>query len=349
MSHLAAWKVTGPVRRLRTEFAEWDLTGEEWKPPRGFTLVHFRPDGKIDEMEAHNPDGSISRSRNEYDDVGKLVEARFRMNEGPETRTLYTYDDHGRAVRVVHVETGSDARDVEIDSYDEDGIRTKIQFLEPQKPNTGYMFGIEGSEQAYGATGATTITTRFDRGGKAIEALFHDKDQQLLRRITLIWDNAGRLVQEELHWERPLFEHPASGENPGSESPESFQALFAKVFGAQNAFAVTTHVYDQQGRRVERITRYGQIGEERTTFCYDAHGNPVEESRHDFSRELDLDDQGNLQTSKENSHVQHSRFEYAYDTRGNWTERVVWGRLEPNPNFERSNVERREIDYWADG
>ena len=39
---------------------------------------------------------------------------------------------------------------------------------------------------------------------------------------------------------------------------------------------------------------------------------------------------------------QDVRIEYRYDAQGNWTERVVWCRWESNPNFERSNVERRE-------
>ena len=43
--------------------------------------------------------------------------------------------------------------------------------------------------------------------------------------------------------------------------------------------------------------------------------------------------------------IQHTRFEYQYDAEGNWAERIVWGRLDPNPNFERSNLERREIGY----
>jgi hypothetical protein len=44
--------------------------------------------------------------------------------------------------------------------------------------------------------------------------------------------------------------------------------------------------------------------------------------------------------------VQYNRFEYRYDAQGNWTERVVSYRLEPNPDFQRSNVERREITYY---
>ena len=41
------------------------------------------------------------------------------------------------------------------------------------------------------------------------------------------------------------------------------------------------------------------------------------------------------------------RSEYQYDAQRNWTERAVWSRLAPNPDFQRSNVTRREITYYA--
>ena len=59
-----------------------------------------------------------------------------------------------------------------------------------------------------------------------------------------------------------------------------------------------------------------------------------------------LDEEGNLRSAKETSHTQLTRLEYKYDAQGNWTELVVWSRLEPNPNFQRSNVERRQFTYY---
>jgi hypothetical protein len=45
--------------------------------------------------------------------------------------------------------------------------------------------------------------------------------------------------------------------------------------------------------------------------------------------------------------LQRNRFVYRYDAQGNWIERMVWYRLEPNLDFQRSNVERRAITYHA--
>jgi YD repeat-containing protein len=89
----------------------------------------------------------------------------------------------------------------------------------------------------------------------------------------------------------------------------------------------------------------GLLSRERSAFRYDAHGNPIEKSTAQEDRVIEADEQGELHVTKEGSHTQHTRFQYQYDKQGNWTERVLWGRLEPNPNFERRNVERREITY----
>jgi hypothetical protein len=62
---------------------------------------------------------------------------------------------------------------------------------------------------------------------------------------------------------------------------------------------------------------------------------------------MQFDDAGNSRPTKEISHTQNTRFEYTYDAGGNWTEKVLWSRLEPNPNFQLSNMERREITYYA--
>jgi hypothetical protein len=62
---------------------------------------------------------------------------------------------------------------------------------------------------------------------------------------------------------------------------------------------------------------------------------------------MQIDDEGNPHLVKESSHKQNVRFQYRYDSQGNWTERVVWSQLEANPVFQRSNVERRGIIYYT--
>jgi YD repeat-containing protein len=111
MSVFQQWKLRGPVRTLRTEFAEWDITNEQWQAPRRFCLVQLRPDGRVVEQEDHNPNGSFSRSRYTYDDAGHLLETTFQLDEGPIYRRLNRYDELGRLVRTLSTDSEGLERD----------------------------------------------------------------------------------------------------------------------------------------------------------------------------------------------------------------------------------------------
>jgi hypothetical protein len=249
------------------------------------------------------------------------------MNDGPVGKSLYFYDDRERLTRVVDVHKDGTERESETYSYDQNGKRTKTYFVSKHLVNA-FMYSIEGTTQSYGAEGASTITTRYDHRGKPDEVLFHDADQRLLRRVVFTRDGAGRLTTEELYL--------------GEESPSP-----NIVFGPNSVLSSTSYTYDAKGRILERRTRTGELGDHRTTFGYDEHGNPADESHEDISREMQIDEAGVLQAMKETSSTQNVRFEYQYDAQGNWQERVVWIRRVPNPNFERSNITRREITYYA--
>jgi hypothetical protein len=64
------------------------------------------------------------------------------------------------------------------------------------------------------------------------------------------------------------------------------------------------------------------------------------------SRGMRMDD-GVVKTEEKPSHVQHVRFEFRYDAHGNWTERIVWQRMEPNADERPSNIERRAINFYG--
>jgi YD repeat-containing protein len=59
-----------------------------------------------------------------------------------------------------------------------------------------------------------------------------------------------------------------------------------------------------------------------------------------------LGDDGGVRTVKEEAGPHHTRYEYDYDARGNWTRRIVSWRSEAGVEFQRSNVERRAITYY---
>ncbi len=346
MSDLARWKVHGPVRTLRSEFAEWDLTTEAWQAPRSYSLTSFLADGRISESEAHNPDGSISRSACLYDEAGRLSEMRFRMNEGPAGRTVYAYDDSEDPIRIRHIAPDGTATDSEVYRYEPDGRRTKIYTIPKLPANTGFGYSIEGTELSYDAADAATAETIYDEGGRPSEVLFLDAARRVLRNVTFERDSAGRLLRVKLHLagENPFSELAADAPPPNDEMAAAFAALLAP----SQVMSSTTYAYDEEGHVVERITQMGGLLESRTTFRYDDRQNPIEETTEEIQREMEIDAEGKPRYVRERTHRHDVKFEYVYDPQGNWTERVVWSRLEPNPNFQPSNIERREIMYYPE-
>lgn len=330
MSDLAKWKVHGPVATLRTEHAAWDLAREEWQPARGLVITSFRRDGSVSASNFHNPDGSIVHTRWVYDDAGLLMESNFQLNDGPiERRTVYFYDDAGRHVRTVEVVHDGTPADSESCTYDAAGRKTMVRFLGAiGRKVSGY--GVEGSEQAFPAPGATTMTTSYDEAGLPSKVVFQDANGNLITQVVFARDGAGRLLSEEARLGGgALFSEILEKAPP--EQRERTAALIQKAWGDWS----TTYAYDAQGRRVERVRRSGTLGEERTTYRYEDRDDPVEETTENRNREAGLDENGTVQYTPDKVSVTHGRFESVYDAQGNWTERVLSG----------SNIERRTITY----
>jgi hypothetical protein len=328
MSDLAKRNLHGPVHTLRSEFAEWDLTKEEWQPPRHFTVTSFLPDGSLNVIEGQNPDGSTFYSTYVYDANARLTEIHFSSTNALSGTTSYHYDQLGRLNRVSHIDENAHEHVSEVWTYEADGRKTKSYSI-PQLPaNTNFFCSIEGSEESYSAVGATTIVTRHDAAGHPDEVLFHDSEQRVVQRILFERDSAGRTVKKEVHRIAGM---------PPELPPEIPLDLF---------HVLTTYTYYPDGRVQERNTRMGPAGESRTSFRYDDHGNVVHQTNEEVQREMGMDEAGQFHLLKENSHRGESKMEYVYDAHGNWTEMIVSGRAEPNPNFYPSNIECRQITYY---
>jgi hypothetical protein len=298
MNDLGKWKVHGPVKTLRKEFATWDPGNESWQPPQYFSLTSFHPEGTISSSDTHNPDGSIAHSRWLYDEAGKLIESNFWMNDAPIKTTVYFYDEAGRHQRTLQLTHDGAQTDLETCTYDAQGIKTKLRFLHFQGNTLGYA--IEGSEQFYLAAGAATILTIYGADDLPAKVIFQDAEGRPLREVTFIRDQAGRLLSEETHLESSPF-------------PEGFPAALAKACGETS----TKYRYDSRGRVLERSTKFGGLCEARTTYRYSDREEPIEETTEQTNREANLDDEGVLQYSADGVTIQHSRLEYSYDAHGN--------------------------------
>jgi hypothetical protein len=341
MVDVTKWNIRGPVATLTTEHSAWDIAREEWQSPRGFAVTSFRPDGAVNATDFHNPDGSIAHSRRVYDVADRLLELSFQLGDGPIDRTVYSYDQAGRHVRTVQVSHDGTQKETEICTYDAAGKKTKVCFLGLLGANAG--FRVEGSEQSYPAPGATTMTTTYDEKHLPTKTVFEDANHEIVTTVTLTRDGGGRLVKEEMAWDQESMLTNLLHKTP-PEQREAAAGVFKQALGK---FSSTSYTYDSKGRRVERILRMGRLGEHRSTYLYEDRDDPIEEINEHKHREANISDNGGVEYTSDRVTLQRNRFVYSYDAQGNWTERVVWYRLEPNPNFQRSNVERRAITYYA--
>jgi len=330
MSDLEKWNVHGPVKTLRKEFAEWDVATKDWKTPKGYTFVEFRPDGQLSKVEVHNPDGSIMRQNFIYDEAGRLQSIGSQMNDQSPSQSLLRYDDRGRLVRTTQLDPNGVRTDSEIYSYDSIGRKTKVTFLQrsPGVKTVGYM--IEDSEQGFSQPGAATLTTSYDEKDRATETLVHDSAHQLLQQIIMTRDEAGRLLKVEAlaAGRSPFseFEKVASAE----ERAQIKEAL-AKMFAPGKVTISTAYSYDSKGRLIERHSNLFDMEEDRHSFVFDEQDNPVSEEMESYG---------------DSPHRQHNRFAYDYDSKGNWTRRCVSYQLENAEDFQNSHIERRIITYY---
>jgi hypothetical protein len=135
-------------------------------------------------------------------------------------------------------------------------------------------------------------------------------------------------------------------ENVSPEERTAIEAVLSQLFGAEQPMYTTTYRYDGQGRQVEKCTLQGGLGRDVTTREYDDHNNPTIEVQEITSTDMQADASGNLQPGKSKSFKNEWRYDYKYDSFGNWTERIVSVRPESNADFRPNNIERREIRYY---
>jgi hypothetical protein len=269
------------------------------------------------------------------------------MNDEPRRRVLYAYDAAGRPSGAVDLAPDGTRREAETCRYDDDGRKTKVSFLAAHGTNAAISYAVEGTETAIGAPGAITSTVSYDDRERPAEVIFHDANETLVR-IVFSRDRDGRVLTEVVHFggTTPFTNFPPSVDEVPPEEHAKTTALLANVFADQTLIS-TSCAYDRAGRLMERVRRMGSLSEERTSFQYDDHDNPVEEISEDRGRSADIDDDGVLQLKAEEPRTQYARFDYQYDVHGNWTERVGWGRTDLQPDFQRSNIERRTFTYYA--
>jgi hypothetical protein len=196
VADLAKWDVHGPVASLKTEFAEWDPHSGYWKPAGHFTVVTFRRDGAISNKDGYNLDGSVAHWRWIYDESGRLLEIHSWMNDDSPQRSLYVYDEAGRHVRTFAVGLDVAETDVETNSYDAEGRRTKVRVFGSRAGNVSYF--VEEANMTLSAPGAVRVVISYDHNDLPVKVVFEDAEQNPFQQVMLRRDGAGRLVKVEI-------------------------------------------------------------------------------------------------------------------------------------------------------
>jgi hypothetical protein len=322
--NLATWKLHGPVRTLSTEHAEWDSDRGEWRAPRGQTTVTFRSDGQTSETESHNPDGSILRSVRTYDDAGRILAERTWKDEGTEWEVAYSYDVLGRLAQKEVLSKEGRWKSEEC-RYDDAGRQTKAIFLPPHV--AGSSIGIAAQGPEFFPDDPTELPAAVS---------FHFANGGIVGRVVFEIDPERRLVTEVMY---PAGDNPFGESQPAASdmSPDERVEMLAAIKAAfsNDVFSKLLYVYDARGRLIERTMSMGMLSEERRTSEYEDRDDPIAETTKSW-------DHGVEQLQRE----QQTRFDYQYDSRGNWTERIVRYRIGSQQEFQRSNVERRTIAYY---
>jgi hypothetical protein len=353
MNDLAKWKLHGPVATLQTQTALWNTDRQDWKPEPLFTVSSFRRDGAISSSDTHNPGGSIAHSRWLYNSADRLTESDSWMNDEAVQRLLYFYDEAGRHIRTTHLRDDGTQTDVETCTYDADGKGTKTRLLpvspeHDERAGNGAValgYSIEDTDMALGAPEAASMRTFYASTDRPARVILKDANHNSLREVRFTRDAAGRLlsVETSLGGDSPFKEILDHG---SPERREAMATFLKQAFG--DTFSRTTYKRDSQGRLIERTNSMGTMREERTSYHYDGvHDEPTEENTETSSRGATLED-GAIHYQPAPLSTQHNRFEYSYDTHGNWTERIVSIQYEPDAEFQRSNRERRTITYYAE-
>src|SRR5262249_52444538 len=139
--------------------------------------------------------------------------------------------------------------------------------------STGYA--IEGADIAFGAPGATTLTITYDERSLPAKVSFHDAHRQLLTYAILTHDRTKRLLSVERHQdEKSPFQSYLNKAPP--KQRERLAAVLKKTLG--ETLSSTRYVYNTKGRLVTQKNRINKLGEDYTTYRYQDHDDPVEET-----------------------------------------------------------------------
>ena len=297
-----------------------------------------------------------------YDNSGRLLNNTVRHADGSSKERRYSYDGLGRLLKIA--EDNGDQTSFE---YPKQAGKTEIRIMarRAEHPNAATAIGIDAAfadvegdfELSYSRSGnANRLQTIYDEHDDPTETKAFS-DDHLLKRIVRTYDDQHRITEVRVILDDPLSVFPGIAEEmvtqsgvPAREIREQLRNAIAPIMGESSKL----HSYDSDGRLTKTVLRSGLMGETTRMYSYNDHGDVVEEYTCFTSPPIpvgvpfQLDEAGKAVPEKSPSEWPQQpafpessvvRYDYAYDSRGNWTEkRSIYSK-------ESVHTQIRELTY----
>jgi hypothetical protein len=332
----------GPVRICSEEIVQT-------YPGGSYTLLQtteYTSDGRVASFRSRGQDSREWLTIYQYDSSGRLL----RTTSGPadaapadRSVTSFRYDKAGTLEAI----TGAGGQPIAEFGRDDQGRRIKIMPV-PELPasstTTASADVWEGGELSLGAMSKGSIVTVFDDKGLPIEGQSRDAEGKIVTRIIRSYDANGHATGDRLIPVNTTGAVPA--ELAAQLNPEQLKTVGAFI-GSQFSKGETTLKYDSDGRLVEKRRSLPVLGDQITTIAYNDHGDiSLERTAQQLSAqagiEYGLTEDGKMvPTSKPTTQqpsVSEVRYEYDYDSHGNWTSKKDYVSGETTPHNEHTRT-----------
>ena len=313
----------------------------------------FTPDGRV--LQSRTGQGSQLESVTTYtyDPAGHPLSS-FTSNPGqsaaPQLGARYTYDDDGRLKSIADT-TGKYET-----TYDyTNGQKRRTQPFPVMKSEPNVAVGTmqwEDSDLHIPPPSGGTITTIYDDHDHPLEADIRDAGGTITMRLVRTYDEKGHILTDKL-----------TAENMQSSVPDELSAqlndaqkqAIAKFIGSAFANQEASYKYDSEGRVIEKRITGGAFGDELTTIHYNDHGDIANEQTTttptpESSTEYGMDEAGHMSPVGKSKPPEPSqtevRYQYEYDSHGNWTQKATSHRSAPNGDFQTTVIAHRTLTYW---
>jgi YD repeat-containing protein len=310
--------------------------------------------------------------RREYDGSGHLLKQIQTGSDNSTKETVYSYDAKGRLSSI----RDGDGNRTHF-QYDQQGRKISVRTF-AQKDSDQQSWGVGSSDSVFedairqgdlgvGLPQGGSFTTLYDEQERPSEVQIRDAKGTIVYRAVRSYGDNGQPNEEKMILENPAltFVEKSPAEERSQLDAARLKALnkaIATLMGGSDGVQ-TLYTYDEQRRMTGRHTR--KMGfDVVTSIEYNDHGDIADErstSKYISSVPVgvvfSVDEDGNLVPKEpepgasrppQAPEVEPSqvRYEYQYDSYGNWTERKYYSRSSESAPYQLVSTSHRQLSYY---